>query len=110
MTIRVLIVDDHAVMRDGLRSLLARAADVEVVGEASDGREGIKQIRALAPDVVLMDISMPGLNGTEALGLIQKLHVHSRVVMLSMHGSAEHVYRALEAGAHGYLLKEAASK
>jgi DNA-binding NarL/FixJ family response regulator len=110
MTIRVLIVDDHAVLRDGLRSLLAAATDIEVVGEAADGHAAMREISALAPHVVLLDISMPGLNGTEALKLIKKKHEAVRVVMLSMHSSSEYVFRALHAGADGYLLKEAAGK
>jgi DNA-binding NarL/FixJ family response regulator len=109
MRIRVLLADDHALMRDGLKSLLAGAADVEVVGEVANGRDAIKAVAKLAPDVVLMDISMPDMNGIEALRALQEKRPAARIVMLSMHSSAEHVFQALSAGAAGYLLKESAA-
>jgi DNA-binding NarL/FixJ family response regulator len=108
VTIRVFITDDHAVMRDGLKALLMSVPDIEVIGEASDGRDAVRDVLKLEPDVVLMDISMPGLNGIEAVRALRKREIAVRVVMLSMHSTSEHVFRALEAGADGYLLKEAA--
>jgi DNA-binding NarL/FixJ family response regulator len=108
MTISVFITDDHAVMRDGLKALLRSAPDIEVVGEACDGRDAVRDVLKLRPDLVLMDISMPGLNGIEAVRLLRQRECDARVIMLSMHSSSEHVFRALEAGADGYLLKESA--
>ena len=108
MTIRVLLADDHALMREGLRALLTAIPDIEVVGEVRTGREAQWQVLQLDPDVVLMDIAMPDLNGIEAARLIHAKCPAVRIVMLSMHATAEYVYRAFEAGASGYLLKEVA--
>jgi len=108
MTIRVLLADDHALMRAGLRALLASATDIEVVGEVRTGREAERQVVQLEPDVVLMDVVMPDLNGIEAARVIHRKCPTARIVMLSMHATAEYVYRAFEAGACGYLLKEMA--
>jgi len=108
MTIRVLLADDHALMREGLRALLATTPDIEVVGEVRTGREAERQVARLNPDVVLMDIAMPELNGIEAARVIHLRCPAVRIVMLSMHATAEYVYRAFEAGACGYLLKEMA--
>jgi len=108
MTIRVLLADDHALMREGLRALLATTSDIEVVGEVRTGREAERQVLQLSPDVVLMDIAMPDLNGIEAARVIRLKCPAVGIVMLSMHATAEYVYRAFEAGASGYLLKESA--
>ena len=108
MTIRVLLADDHALVRDGLRALLALSGDIEVVEAVSNGREAVSRALQLRPDVALFDISMPDLNGIEALRLLHDQCPSVRVIMLSMHSSSEHVYRALDAGAAGYLLKESA--
>ena len=108
MTIRVLLADDHALMREGLRALLTTVPDIEVVGEVSTGREAERQVLQLNPDVVLMDVSMPDLNGIDAARAIHLKFPAIRIVMLSMHATAEYVYRAFEAGASGYLLKEVA--
>jgi len=108
MTIRVLLADDHAVLRDGLRALLTRTPDLAVVGEAANGREAVQRAVELRPDVLIMDISMPELNGVEAARLVHERCPATRVIFLSMHADAEHVYRALDAGASGYLLKESA--
>ena len=108
MTIRVLLADDHALMREGLRALLTAIPDIEVVGEVRTGREAQRQVLQLDPDVVLMDIAMPDLNGIEAARLIHAKCPAVRIVMLSMHATSEYVYRAFEAGASGYLLKESA--
>ena len=107
-TTRVLIADDHALMREGLKALLSAASDVQVVAEANDGRDAMRLVGELSPDVILMDISMPGMNGVEALDAMRSNGVRAGVVILSMHSSAEHVFRAFEAGADGYLLKDAA--
>lgn len=108
MSIGVLLVDDHAIVRDGLKTLLEAQGDLRVVGEAVNGREAVSAAAQLRPDVVVMDISMPDMNGVEAARRIHAARPETRIVMLSMHGNAEHVYRALEAGATGYLLKESA--
>jgi DNA-binding NarL/FixJ family response regulator len=108
MTIRVLLADDHALMREGLCALLAAISDIEVVGAVRTGREAERQVVQLNPDVVLMDIAMPDLNGIEAARVIHLKSPAVRIVMLSMHATAEYVYRAFEAGACGYLLKEVA--
>ena len=108
MSIRILLADDHAVVRDGLRALLDAEPGMEVVGSVADGREAVLAARSLQPDVVVMDINMPGLNGIEATRGVRELEPPPQVLILSMHGSSEHIYRALQAGARGYLLKEAA--
>ena len=110
MTIRALLADDHALMREGLRALLDATSDIEVVGEVRTGREAERQVVLLNPDVVLMDIAMPDLNGIEAARLIHAKSPAVRIMMLSMHATAEYVYRAFEAGACGYLLKEVAAE
>ncbi|MEJ2147612.1 MAG: response regulator transcription factor [Acidobacteriota bacterium] len=106
MSIRVFIADDHAILRDGLKLLLEAREDIAVVGQAGSGWEAIRQIRSLDPDIAIIDIAMPGLNGIEATARLRETSPRTRVVILSMHGSAEHVVRAFSAGAAGYLLKE----
>jgi DNA-binding NarL/FixJ family response regulator len=108
MTIRVLLVDDHAIVRDGLRFLLEAQQEFEVVGGAANGREAVRAARELQPDVVIMDLAMPELNGTEATQQIHDASPSTHVLVLSMHSTAEHIYRAFQAGAQGYLLKESA--
>lgn len=105
--IRVLIVDDHAIVRDGLCSLLARRKDIEVVGQAADGKQGIEQSHALLPDVILMDIAMPGMNGLEATKEIRKALPGIRILVLTQYESKEYVLPLLRAGAAGYLAKRA---
>jgi DNA-binding NarL/FixJ family response regulator len=107
MTIRVLLADDHALVRAGVRSLLSTVAGIQVVGEASTGVEALALIEETRPDVVLMDIAMPGLNGLDAAARIVREHPGTRVIMLSMHASEEYALQALRAGASGYLLKDA---
>lgn len=104
--IQVLIVDDHAVLRDGIRSLLESYDDMAVVGEASNGREAVQMVGQLAPDVVLMDVAMPEMDGLEATRRIAAAHPRSRVLVLTQHDSQEYVFPILEAGAAGYLLKK----
>ncbi len=110
MKIRVLLADDHAMMRDGLQALLLTAPDIEVVGSVGNGRDAVSQAISLKPDVIIMDVTMPEMNGIEAATLLRDKHPEIRIVMLSMHSSSEHVYRALNAGATGYLLKESAGE
>jgi two-component system response regulator NreC len=101
----VLLADDHAVVRDGLQALLSAQHDIEVVGLASDGLETIRMARELGPDVVVMDIAMPNLNGIEATRRIVKMDPGMRVLILSQHEQADHVVEAVSAGAAGYLMK-----
>ena len=108
--IRVLLVEDHTLVRAGIRSLLSSVRDIDVVGETGNGRDGLRLVRKLEPDVVLMDISMPELNGMEATARITKSHPQVKVLMLSMHNDEEYVAQSLKAGARGYLVKEAATK
>jgi DNA-binding NarL/FixJ family response regulator len=105
--IRVLLVDDHKLFRAGIRSLLQTLTDVEVVAEAGDGREGLRLIEVHRPDVVLMDIMMPGLNGLDAAAGIARTHPNTRVIMLSMNAGEDSVLQTLRAGAAGYLVKTA---
>lgn len=104
--IRVLLADDHALVRSGIRALVQALDNLEVVGETGDGREALALIAKLRPDIVLMDISMPGLNGLEAAARVTEDFPGVRVIILSMHASEEYVLRALRAGAAGYLLKD----
>ncbi len=108
--IRVLLVEDHTLVREGIRSLLDSFKDVEVVGEAANGRDALRKTRQLAPEVVLMDISMPELNGMEATARLAKSCPDSKVLMLSMHNDEEYVAQSLRAGARGYLVKESATR
>jgi DNA-binding NarL/FixJ family response regulator len=105
--IRVLIADDHAVVREGLTELLDSADDVEVVGAAVDGEEAVRLAREVGPDVVLMDISMPGKDGIAAAGAIAESASQTRIVMLTAFSDRDRVLAALDAGASGYLLKDA---
>ena len=108
MPISVFLADDHPVVRNGLQLILQAEADINVVGEAADGHEAVRRVEKAKPDVVVMDIAMPGLNGIEATKKIRAACPEARVLILSMHATAEHIYQALQAGAQGYLLKESA--
>ncbi|MFF3288826.1 response regulator [Streptomyces sp. NPDC003023] len=110
MTIRVLIVDDQIMVREGFSVLLNAMPDIEVVGEAVNGREAVTKVAELAPDVVLMDIRMPELNGIEATREIVAAHAGSRVLVLTTFDLDEYVYQALRAGASGFLLKDASAR
>jgi DNA-binding NarL/FixJ family response regulator len=107
--IRVILADDHTLVRAGIRALLEKLPDVTVVAEANDGRELLELVRTNPPDVVVMDIAMPGLNGLEAAERMATEFPNVRVVILSMHHNEEYVWRALKAGVAGYLLKKAAT-
>ncbi len=108
MSISVLIADDHAVVRDGLKLLLESQPDIRVTGEATNGRDAVRQALRLRPDIVIMDIAMPELNGIEAANRIRQDCPSTQIIILSMHSTAEHIYRSLKVGARGYLLKESA--
>ena len=107
-TIRILLADDHTVMRNGLRLLLERQPDLAVVGEAADGREAVALAASEKPDVVVMDIAMPHLNGVAAARQIVNHNAHIAVAILSMHSDESYVIRSLKAGARAYLLKDSA--
>lgn len=104
-TIKVLLVDDHPMVRDGIMSCLAFYDDVEVIGTANNGREAITQLSSLTPDVIMMDISMPDLNGIDATEQILEISPHSKILIFSMHDNAEYITNAVQAGASGYILK-----
>lgn len=108
MALRILIIDDHAVLRSGLRLLLATQPDLQVVGEAADGDEGLARIRQLRPDLVILDLSMPGLDGQAALRRMMAEQPWLKVVVLTMHDDPEFVRATLTTGARGYVLKRAA--
>ncbi|MFN9741747.1 MAG: response regulator transcription factor, partial [Acidobacteriota bacterium] len=103
----VLLVDDHAVVRQGFRMIISAEPDFEVIGEASNGREAVQEAELLQPDIVLMDVSMPELNGIEATRRIVAVAPRTRILALSMHRDSVYVREILRAGASGYLLKEA---
>ncbi len=106
MSIRILVVDDHPVVRDGLRGMLQGQPDLAVVGEAADGREALTAVRGHDPDVVLMDLNMPGMDGVEAIRRLAAEHPRVRVLVLTTYDDDLNIVRALESGAIGYLLKD----
>jgi DNA-binding NarL/FixJ family response regulator len=108
-SIRVLLADDHSLFRAGIQALLTQIDGVDVIGEADTGRKALELVRSHAPDVVLMDIAMPEMNGLETASRVTKEFPHVRIIMLSMHAGEEYVMQALRAGASGYLLKDAAT-
>ena len=105
-TIRIILADDHTLMREGLRAILESETGLEIIGQAEDGHAAVEMAEKLQPDIVIMDIAMPGLNGLEATRLIHARVPETRVIILSMHENAEYVLQALKAGVHGYLLKQ----
>ena len=105
--IKILVVDDHAIMRDGIRALLGIHDDMEIVGEASEGKEAIERVQELVPDVVVMDIAMPGMDGLEAARRIRKKNPKVKVLILTQHDNREYILSAIKAGATGYVPKRA---
>lgn len=110
MRIRVLIADDHAIVVEGLQHVVATQSDFEVVGSAEDGRIAVERAHELEPDIVVMDMAMPGMNGIEATRAIHDWNPGVRVIMLSMYSKMEYVYRALQAGASGFIVKRSAAR
>jgi two-component system response regulator NreC len=104
---RVLIVEDHTILREGLRSLLSGHNDFEIVGEATDGREAVRTVEKLQPDIVIMDLSMPRMDGIDALREIKKQNPKIKILILTVHKTEEYILASLEAGADGYILKDA---
>ena len=107
--IRVLVVDDHTVVREGIRMVLEAQPDIEVVGEGSDGREAVAKVAQLEPDVVLLDLAMPGMGGLDATKLIKAQHPSVQVLILTMQEGEEYFFKAVTAGASGYILKGASA-
>jgi DNA-binding NarL/FixJ family response regulator len=108
MSITVFLADDHRMVREGFRLLLETQSDIKVVGEVGNGREAVRQAIKLAPDIILMDIAMPELNGIEATRQIVEAHSTAKIIILSMYSTTQHIFQALKAGAKGYILKESA--
>ncbi len=108
MTVTVFLVDDHSVVRDGLKLLLETQPDIKVVGDAANGRDAVLRLAKLRPDVVIMDIIMPELNGIEATRKVVEICPSTKIVILSMYSTPEHIFQAFHAGAYGYILKESA--
>lgn len=106
--IKVLLADDHSIVRAGLRRIVEESGDMEVVAEAADGRDAIQQVVAAAPDVAVVDISMPGIDGLEVVSRLRDSHPGLPVLILTMHEEAQYIVRAIEAGAMGYLTKQSA--
>lgn len=104
---RIVIAEDHTILREGLRALLSADPDLEVVGEAGDGRDAIRCVEKLNPDLILMDLSMPRMDGIPAIREIKKHHPETKIVVLTVHKTEEYILAALEAGADGYVLKDA---
>jgi two-component system response regulator NreC len=110
MSIKILLVDDHRIMREGLRRLIEKESDLKVVAEAADGRTAVRLAREVSPDVVIMDIAMPGFNGVEATNQILSEDPNVKILALSMHSDEHFVTGMLQAGASGYLLKDCAAE
>jgi NarL family two-component system response regulator LiaR len=108
--IRILIADDHAVVREGLRALIEAKPDMELVGEAEDGVEAVLMARSLKPDVILLDLLMPRMDGIEAIGEIKQENPHARILILTSFAADDKVFPAIKAGAAGYLLKDSSSQ
>jgi DNA-binding NarL/FixJ family response regulator len=104
---RVFIVEDHTLLRAGLKALLGQDSDLSVVGEADNGRDGVRAIAALKPDLVLMDLSMPGMGGIETIAEVKRRFPETRVIVLTVHKTDEYIHAALRVGANGYVLKDA---
>jgi DNA-binding NarL/FixJ family response regulator len=104
---RILIVEDHTLLRAGLRALLSQDPDIEIVGESDNGRDAVRLIGTLAPNLVLMDLTMPGMNGIEAIADIKRRYPETRVLVLTIHKTDEYIHESLRAGADGYILKDA---
>lgn len=106
---RILIVDDHAIVREGLRTLLEAQPDIEVVGEATNGEEAVDRTKEVQPDIILMDITMPGMNGLEATQQIKQQNTDVKILILTMHESDEYLFKFIDVGASGYFVKGGSS-
>lgn len=106
---RLVIAEDHTILREGLKALLSSRPDLEVVGEAADGREAVRWAQELTPDLMMLDLSMPRSNGLEALKEIKRISPHTKVLVLTVHKTEDYVFTALQAGADGYVLKDSSA-
>ncbi|NEU69425.1 response regulator transcription factor [Spirosoma agri] len=104
-----MLVDDHSIVRDGIRLLLEQAEGLEIIDEANDGEEALEKLKSHQPDLVLMDISLPGMSGIQTTQVVSRLYKNVRVLMLSMHNNEDYILRSVEAGAYGYILKDSSS-
>jgi len=104
--IKVVLADDHSLVRDGIKALLEEAEDIQVIGEAADGEEALKKVEGTTPDILIVDIRMPKLNGIETVAKLTQQSPNTKALVLSMHDSEEYVLKSVEAGAYGYLLKD----
>jgi len=104
-----MLVDDHSIVRNGIRSLLEQVPDFEIVEEAADGEEALEKLKAIQPDILIMDISLPGMSGIQTTQIVSRLYKNIRTLMLSMHNNEDYILRSVEAGAAGYLLKDSSS-
>ena len=104
--LRLLLVDDHALVREGIRSSLVHFSSIQPVGEAANGKEALRKCKELRPDVVLMDLNMPEMNGLEATALIREKFPETKIIALTVHDNKEYIFKILRAGAHGYVLKD----
>ncbi|NMA82654.1 MAG: response regulator transcription factor [Epulopiscium sp.] len=107
--IQVVLIDDHSMVREGLKQLIELEGDIQVVGEANDGEEGIKKVLAMKPDIVLMDINMPKMNGIEAAIQLKEANSSTKIIILTLHNELEYLKKTLNIGVHGYVLKDAGS-
>src|SRR6185437_9542580 len=108
--IKIVLADDHGIVRDGIKSTLRDEKNFKIVGEASNGEEAIDKVKKLAPDVIIMDISMPEMNGIEATSIISKKYHDTKTLVLSMHDNEDYILKSIEAGASGYILKDTAKE
>ena len=108
MSIKIMVVDEHRILREGLSTLIAKQPDMEIIGEATDGREALELLAKLSPDLILMDVTMPNLNGIEATRKIKSKNPEIEIIALSLHSDRRYVLGMIDAGASGYLLKECA--
>lgn len=106
---RIVLAEDHRILREGLRAILREETDLELVGEAADGREAISQVRALQPDLLILDLSMPRMDGLSALLEVKRVSPGTRVLIMTVHRTEEYVFQAIESGADGYLLKDSSA-
>ncbi len=110
MTVSIVIVDDHLILRQGIRLLIQSDPDLELIGEAGDGQEALELVRNLKPDILVLDLMMPGMNGLEVMREVKRIHADTKVVVLSMHSKEAYVLEALRAGASAYVLKESSAQ